>query len=113
MYQGNQQGDIRACRIVMERVVAAGLMASVFNGGDDPELEQSADINELMDALGETGLDIVVLYDALRLRLGSITLVWGNCPSGVELVSDYSWGPHVAEEVMENIVNLDQLDPDK
>jgi hypothetical protein len=112
MYQGYSEGQKAAARTVIERAINAGLNVTAYNGAVEA-LEHSTDIKALFEFLGETGEDELTYYNAEGKRLGFAFLVWGNCPSGYELVSNYGWTSDVNETLIETLTNLDHLDPDK
>lgn len=47
----------------------------------------------VIEASNSTGQDSLFCYDAEGKRLGYFDLVWGNCPQGSDLVSDYGVNP--------------------
>lgn len=44
---------------------------------------------DVIEASNSTGEDALFCYDADGKRLGYFDLVWGNCPQGSDLVSNY------------------------
>lgn len=67
-------------------VLASGYSVSVWNGGDDAEIELSADADTIFKALAASDQDEVVIFNNNR-RFGWIRLVWGN---DVDVISDYT-----------------------
>lgn len=67
-------------------VLASGYSVSVWNGGDDAEIELSADADTIFKALAASDQDEVVIVNNNR-RFGWIRLVWGN---DVDVISDYT-----------------------
>lgn len=70
-------------------LLAAGFNLSIWNGGDEAELDHSTDAAAIFKALAASDQDEIVVYegDEAKWRAGWIRLVWGNDCS---VISDYS-----------------------
>lgn len=83
-------GEARAARKLVKAALAAGYMVSV-NDGEEWTVKQSTNAREIIDALCTTGEDMLRLRDpADGATIGSFWLIYGNDPSGDELISDHS-----------------------
>lgn len=78
----------KACAIVNE-AIKRGYKLSV-NDGEVWTVKGSTDYSEVLDALATTDQDYLRVRDADGQKIGDIWLIWGNCPSGEELVADYT-----------------------
>lgn len=86
-------------------ILAAGLTITIWNGGDEPELEWSTDEAAIFAALGASGHDEIVARTVAGKRVGWVMLVWGN---DCAVISDYT--THF-EAVLEGANKLaDELD---
>lgn len=68
-------------------LLAAGLHLSIWNGGDEPELDHSTDAAAIFAALAASDQDEVICYDLTKRRMGWILLIWGNDCS---VISNYN-----------------------
>jgi len=84
--QGMLQKLIRTCK-------ANGATLFRIHEGEDWACEPTSNERQLMDAANSTGEDNLYCYDADGTRLGRFYLVWGNDPSGEELIADYGITP--------------------
>jgi len=112
MYDQNQSGEIATARRLIEAALAAGYLVTVWDGGDEPALRRSGDFTAIYDAVGNTDEDVLSFWRpveavansvAVTERVGTILLVWGNDPDGVELISD-----HTANDAMEALCEAAQ-----
>jgi hypothetical protein len=67
-------------------LLAAGFNLSIWNGGDEAELERSADAGAIFKALAASDQDEIIVYEG-KSRAGWVLLVWGNDCS---VVSNYT-----------------------
>jgi hypothetical protein len=83
------KGEARAARSLIHHALRIGYCVSV-NDGEEWTVKASTDRNEILSALASTGWDLV------RCAKGGgddkvvavFNLVWGNDPTGEELVAD-------------------------
>lgn len=83
-------GEARVARKLVKAALDAGYLISV-NDGEEWTVKRSTNANTILDALATTEADL------LRLRLpvsgdvvGSFWLIYGNDPSGDELIADHT-----------------------
>ena len=67
----------------------AGYAVSVYDG-EEYTVKRSRRERQILAALATTGEDALVIRDATGERLGVLSLIWGNDPSGEELIADHS-----------------------
>lgn len=82
-------GERRVARTLVARLLAEGCMISVYDGEAWPVI-RSRSRQQILDALCTTEEDRLVIRDATGKHIGSVLLVWGNDPSGEELVADHT-----------------------
>lgn len=85
---------------VVDAFLAANRLVSVFDGEEYP-VKRSRDKAAIMEALGSTDADALVVRDADGKRLGQVVLIWGN---DIDLVSDWTDAPAI-NDVLEPILN--------
>jgi hypothetical protein len=68
-------------------MLAAGYCLTIWNGGDEPELERSTDEAKIFADLGASGHDEIVAHTAAGKRAGWVMLVWGN---DCDVICDYT-----------------------
>ena len=73
--------------LIIDKALEEGYSISIYNGGDDAEIEKSRDRQAILDNLFQADDDQIVLYLDGK-KFGSIQLVYGN--SGWDVISDYS-----------------------
>lgn len=76
-------GEALIARKLVTELVNRGHAVSIWNGGDEPEIEDSTDIEALLAELAATGEDEITA-DGIWFYL-----VFGNESDGSELISDY------------------------
>lgn len=89
-------------REVIAAALAKGWVVSVHDGVEWA-LSGASSVEKIMTALNSTGADRVVFYakkapptlpsqqeDDRYYRVGMMLLIWGNDPSGEELIADHS-----------------------
>ena len=77
---------------LVRNILSRGLCISVDNGEEDPSFP-SRNEDTILGLLNATEMETLRLYKHTPGGLqyvGFFFLVWGNCPSGEELVSDHS-----------------------
>lgn len=74
----------RIVRLALER----GWKVSVYDG--DAYTKPSDDRMTILSALASTEADWLKMRDSEGKLMGQLLLVWGNDPSGEELVADYT-----------------------
>lgn len=74
---------------LLKDIFAAGHVITLWNGGDEPELNFADKVDALLPEMAASGEDLLVIFTTpAHSRLGSIELVYGNEP-GV-LISDHT-----------------------
>jgi hypothetical protein len=90
MHEGSTTPQERTkARKLVRAILATGCAVTVNNGGDDDEVTRSTDQAAILEAIGETGLDNLTVYDH-GTRKGWFSLVWGNAEDGSELIADHT-----------------------
>lgn len=82
-------GERRTATRLVAAALAAGYTVSVYDG-EEYTVKRSRKSKEILEALATTGEDALVIRDSAGERLGVLSLIWGNNPSGDELISDHS-----------------------
>lgn len=85
---------------LVRNLISRGLYLSVDNGEEDPT-DASRSEETILSCLGQAEIEVLRAYrlDAGGLHYaGSFSLIWGNCPSGEELVAD-----HTANRLCDNV----------
>lgn len=83
-------GEARAARKLIRAALAEGWTVSV-NDGEETTVRRSSREREIIDALCTTGEDIITLHLPISGKSGgTFWLIYGNDPSGEELISDHS-----------------------
>lgn len=88
-------GEARVARKLVKAALADGYAISV-NDGEEWTVKRSTNANTILDALATTGEDVLRLTAADPSKTvgwhnaGSFWLIYGNDPSGEELISDHS-----------------------
>ncbi len=85
------KGEARAARSLVHHALRLGYCISV-NDGDEWTVKASTDRNEILSALASTG------WDTVRCAKGKdegkvvavFNLIWGNDPTGEELIADHT-----------------------
>jgi hypothetical protein len=75
-------GEALVARKLVTELVNRGHAISIWNGGEEAEIEDSTDIEAILDELAASGEDELVA-DGIWFYL-----VFGNEPDGSELISD-------------------------
>lgn len=83
--------------VLREAIDGLGLLVSVENGGDTPELDYTQDREELLGAMFAADHDVLRFRNQLGQSCGWILLIGGN---RADLISDYT-----ANATMERLVN--------
>lgn len=76
-------------RMIVEDAISQGWMISVNNGGDENVLEDSKDVDAVMEVLHQSDQDILYVKKGIlvdRFTIGWIYLIYGNSPW--EVVAD-------------------------
>jgi hypothetical protein len=73
--------------MLVNDLLAAGLTISVWNGGDEAEIEDSNNAEAIFAELAASDQDELCMRDASGCYAGWIRLVWGNDAS---VISDYT-----------------------
>ena len=76
-------GEALVARKLITELVNRGHAVSIWNGGDEAEIEDSTDIEALLAELAATGEDEIVA-DGVWFYL-----IFGNESDGSELINDY------------------------
>lgn len=89
MYDKRPALEIRACRKLVKAILATGKAISVYDG-EEWAVKFSTKFSDIIDALGNTDTDSIIVRDAEKNLVGRFYLVWGNDPDGSELIADHS-----------------------
>lgn len=90
-----------ATRLV-RAAIAAGYTVSVYNG-EEYTVHRSRKARQILAALAGTGEDALVIRDNTGGRLGVLSLIWDNDPTGEELIAD-----HTDNDAMDALYNAAQ-----
>lgn len=83
----NSQLEMNIAGRVVDALMAAGYTIGV-NDGEELAVRHSTDRAEIMGALGTTGEDYVIAYDAeTGKKVGWVWLIWGN---DEDLITDHT-----------------------
>ena len=83
-------GEARAARKLVRAALAEGWSVSV-NDGAETTVRRSSREREIIDALCTTGEDVITIHLPVSGKSGgTFWLIYGNDPSGEELISDHS-----------------------
>ena len=82
-------GERRVTRELVNAILAAGYKADV-NDGEEWTVKKSASTSEIMAALGSTEEDVIRVRRPDGTVAGSLLLIWGNDPTGEELIADHT-----------------------
>ena len=83
-------GEARAARKLIRAALAEGWTVSV-NDGEETTVRRSSREREIIDALCTTGEDVITIHLPVGGKpAGTFWLIYGNDPSGEELISDHS-----------------------
>jgi len=74
---------------LIDTILAHGFSVSV-NDGEEWTLRRSVDAKLILCALATTEEDYVWIYDKDGNGKGAFRLIWGNDPSGEELIADHN-----------------------
>ncbi len=88
-----QPAERRIVKAIVADALAKNWKISV-NDGEEWVIKQSRDQEAILQAMGATDMDILLIRDQDGERVGSISLVWGN---GEDLLSDHSDNGAMAE----------------
>jgi hypothetical protein len=83
------KGEAAVARRLVKAMLARELSVSV-NDGEEWTVKKSRVYREIVDALCSTGEDYLRIYAPTGDCLGAFYLVWGNDPTGEELLSDWT-----------------------
>lgn len=83
-------GEARAARKLVRAALAEGWTVSV-NDGAETTVRRSIREREIIDALCTTGEDVITIHLPVSGKSGgTFWLIYGNDPSGEELIADMS-----------------------
>ena len=82
-------GEARVARKLIRAALARELSISV-NDGEETTVRRSRNYREIVDALATTGADYLTMFAPTGDRVGTFTLIYGNDPSGDELIADHT-----------------------
>ena len=84
-------GEAMIARRLIRICLADGYTISV-NDGEEWTVRRSNDFNTIIGALCTTGQDFVRAFNPKdQTSPGTFDLVWGNDPTGAELISDHTY----------------------
>ena len=95
-------GEAHYVRKLVANILSRGHYISVNDGGEWT-LKHSRKASQILGALGTTGHDHIRIEDDAARGLGVVMLVYGNDPSGEEVISDHTDNPlcnAIFDEVM-------------
>lgn len=82
-------GERTAARKLIRTLLGKGLSIDV-NDGEETTIRNSRNESAILMVLATTGEDIVSAFNSNRNRVGFFHLIWGNDPSGEELIADHT-----------------------
>lgn len=82
-------GEARVARKLVKAMLDAGYTVSV-NDGEEWTVKRAWRLKTVLDALASTDADTLRIRNAAGESCGTFYLVWGNDPSGEELIADHS-----------------------
>ncbi len=82
-------GERTVARRLVNAILAAGHLVSV-NDGEEWTVLKSRSTTEIINALASTGEDYIRVRHSDGGVVGTFSLIWGNDPSGEELISDHT-----------------------
>ena len=82
-------GEARVARKLVKAMLDAGYTVSV-NDGEEWTVKRAWRLKTVLDALASTEADTLRIRNAAGESCGTFYLVWGNDPSGEELIADHS-----------------------
>lgn len=81
--------EAMVARRIVRVALSKGWTISVYDGGEWT-VKKSADRMTILQALATTEADMLRFRNADNVTVGTLVLIWGNDPSGDELIADYS-----------------------
>lgn len=86
--------DRMLCHTLIREILDAGYSVTVFDGEDD-RLVESKDFAEILEAMSQSGEDVLYLCDSARLLVGLFHLIYCNGSEGDPMIcmSDMSANP--------------------
>lgn len=82
-------GERTVARKLVRTLLGKGLSISVYDS-EEWTVKQSTNEAEILNALATTDEDQLLVRDAEGDKVGWFYLVWGNDPSGEELIADHT-----------------------
>lgn len=82
-------GERTVARKLVRTLLGKGLSISVYDS-EEWTVKQSTNGAEILNALATTDEDQLLVRDAEGDKVGWFYLVWGNDPSGEELIADHT-----------------------
>ena len=76
-------GEALVALKLIRTLVKRGYAVSIWNGGEEAEIENSTDVNALLSEMAATGEEEITANNIW------FSLVYGNADDGSELISDY------------------------
>ncbi len=73
------------------------------NDGEEVTLRKSANVQKILDALGTTDSDFLIINGEDGERVGYFWLIWGN---GQDLISDYSASNESDFQYMADVIDI-------
>jgi len=86
-------GEAMIARRFVRICLEDGYTISV-NDGEEWTVHRSSDLSTIIGALCTTGQDFVRVFgpvDDAGFSIGQFELIWGNDPTGAELISDHTY----------------------
>lgn len=95
-------GEAHYCRKLVANILSRGWYISV-NDGEEWTVRHSRKRSEILGAMATTGYDVLRMSDMDERSLGSFYIVYGNDPSGEEIISDCS-GNALCEKIYDEVM---------
>lgn len=90
-------GEAKVARRLIRKILSEGFCISIFDG-EEITVRKSTHFPTILSALATTGQDNLDIFTPQGLFRGTFTLVWGNDPSGEELIADHT-ANHICEKI--------------
>ncbi len=103
-------GERSSAKALVRASLATDTHVVSVNDGVEWVVKQSRSTTAIFDALASTGADVIRVLDTATGRTAWFELVWGNAPSGEELVSDYS-DNEMASGILDAIIDAGTVAP--
>ena len=82
-------GEAKVARNLIDTIIGSGYLVSVFDG-EEWVVKMESDKDAILMSMCSTEEDVIGVRTRQRGRVGHINLIWGNAPSGEELIADHT-----------------------